>query len=395
MKAFCALNSQGETIASTQAQAPLIPASNTKLFSAAAALLDHPIEQALAPAIKLSTDKANTLHVEMPGNLYFSGRYQAEPLEQLKKRFQNLASTLKQNKRTQFSALQLSCEAAALAPLAHYPCVSFLSINENTLDLSIDETVNACPDLYLSFEFNTDIKQNQQSRSANTISFNPHERSDDFWRLESDNWTHPLMIHYLSLEGIQFDSTEPAQSPVSELNRLATLEDPHSLGELIQSSLCYSDNFRAELIALHLRRLQNWVPLNQCLKKLYKQAKLNATQIIDGSGLLRDNQTTALDLCKLHLFMDQHSQRDCWHQSLSIAGQTGTLKNTYSNTFLAGRFKGKSGTLNDVRSLSGILTLDNSQTIYLSFLQNDRECSSFKSFVLESLNEIITQHEKT
>jgi D-alanyl-D-alanine carboxypeptidase len=395
MRAFCALNQEGHVIASSQANTSLIPASNTKLFSAAAALDQWSPTTIPAPPLQLSIDAHNNLVIEMQGNLFLSARYQTGDLDfLLQKQFTVLTDLIKNSGSKYFNQLKLTCDTQALLPLAHYPCVSFLSLNENTLDLRVDKQLNPCPKHQNGFSLIHSPSTTGQERHAEEIRFNQQENSVDFWRLEKQNWTHSLIVQYLENQGISFDSPQ-SKNHLDETKIIGSIPDNHTLKELVYSSLCFSDNFRAELIALHLRQSHQWLDLNSSLQDLYQKAHLSNTQLVDGSGLLRENQTSASDLCKLLHFMDHHRARQTWHSSLAIAGQSGTLKNTYANTALDGRFHGKSGTLNEVRSLSGYLSLKNSQTIYLSFLQNEADCSNFKSFALNTVDEILAQYENT
>ena len=392
MKAFCALSHKGEILASSHANKRLIPASNTKLFSAAAALDQWAPSSTLADPLRLSIDINNNLFIELQGNLFLSARYQIDDLDSiLQKKFEFLADTIKKSGSQHFNQLKLICDLPALEPLSHYPCVSFHSINENTLDLSIDPQLKPCPKLQNEFSFVASEAAKEQQRQAEIIHFNPQENSSDFWRTEKKNWTHSLIIQHLEQHGISFGY----EKLLNEIKFIGSIPDTHSLEQLIHPSLCFSDNFRAELIALHLRREHEWSDLNSSLQDLYESLQITDTYLVDGSGLLRENRTTAADICMLLHYMDQHESRQTWLASLAIAGKSGTLTNTYANTILDGRFRGKSGTLNDVRSLSGYLTLNNSQTIYLSFLQNEADCSNFKSFVLNTVDEILAQHENT
>jgi D-alanyl-D-alanine carboxypeptidase/D-alanyl-D-alanine-endopeptidase (penicillin-binding protein 4) len=77
--------------------------------------------------------------------------------------------------------------------------------------------------------------------------------------------------------------------------------------------------------------------------------------VVDGSGLDRGNRVTSRFLTALLLRMSQHPYAANYAASMAIAGQRGTLRNLYRGTNLEGRFRGKTGTISGVRSISGIL----------------------------------------
>ena len=67
--------------------------------------------------------------------------------------------------------------------------------------------------------------------------------------------------------------------------------------------------------------------------------------------------------------MDQHPFSAYYQASMAIAGQRGTLRNLYRGSVLDGRFRGKTGTISGVRSISGYLqTVDGPR--YVSMISN-------------------------
>ena len=77
--------------------------------------------------------------------------------------------------------------------------------------------------------------------------------------------------------------------------------------------------------------------------------------VVDGSGLDRANKVTSRLLAALMLRMAQHPYATNYWASMAIAGQRGTLRNLWRGTELDGRFRGKTGTISGVRSISGVL----------------------------------------
>ena len=77
--------------------------------------------------------------------------------------------------------------------------------------------------------------------------------------------------------------------------------------------------------------------------------------VVDGSGLDRANRVTSRLLAALLLRMSQHPYAANYAASMAIAGQRGTLRNLFRGSGLEGQFRGKTGTISGVRSISGIL----------------------------------------
>ena len=96
----------------------------------------------------------------------------------------------------------------------------------------------------------------------------------------------------------------------------------------------------------------------------------------DGSGLSLDNRMT----CSTLIGVLQHVGHDSpVGQGLAIAGQTGTLVDVFVDTPVAGRLRGKTGTLNNfpidqdppaVKALSGYLPVDGGGAIEYVLILN-------------------------
>ena len=96
---------------------------------------------------------------------------------------------------------------------------------------------------------------------------------------------------------------------------------------------------------------------------------IQGLRVADGSGLSRNNRVTSNTIAALLMRMDQHPYSAYYQASMAIAGQRGTLRNLYRGSVLDGRFRGKTGTISGVRSISGYLqTVDGPR--YVSMISN-------------------------
>ena len=91
----------------------------------------------------------------------------------------------------------------------------------------------------------------------------------------------------------------------------------------------------------------------------------------DGSGLSRYNYVSAdaIVLLLKHVWNDERL-RGPFLAALPIGGQDGTLGSRMRNTVLAGRVQAKTGTISNVRSLSGYLITESGERLVFSMIAN-------------------------
>ena len=146
------------------------------------------------------------------------------------------------------------------------------------------------------------------------------------------------------------------------------------LRELIQFVNKESDNFLAECLfktigAVASGEQGNAFYSTQTILTYISDNGIFAqgTAIVDGSGISRFDQITVGALTGLleKMYFDMANFED-FYNSLSIAGVDGTLKKRLIGTFAEDNFRGKTGTLNGVSSLSGYLTCTGGDDLIVS-----------------------------
>lgn len=90
----------------------------------------------------------------------------------------------------------------------------------------------------------------------------------------------------------------------------------------------------------------------------------------EGSGLSRKNLVTARSLVRLLTFMSRHPTAAAWRDSLPIGGVDGTLRARFIQPGLRGNVRAKTGSLRNVHSLSGYLTNSVGEPLVFSILVN-------------------------
>lgn len=91
--------------------------------------------------------------------------------------------------------------------------------------------------------------------------------------------------------------------------------------------------------------------------------------IADGSGLCRDNRLSANALVTVLFHMAAGPYWELFKSSLAVGGIKGTIENHFWETKYRGRVQAKSGYIHAVRALSGVVRTDSGDLIF-SFLAN-------------------------
>ena len=135
---------------------------------------------------------------------------------------------------------------------------------------------------------------------------------------------------------------EEASAPMHALLSLANTESHNFTAEVLmrQASGLWDVNAAS-------RATERWM--------LEQGLPIQGLRVADGSGLSRNNRVTSRTIAALLMRMDQHPFAPYYQASMAIAGQRGTLRNLYRGTVLEGKFRGKTGTISGVRSISGYL----------------------------------------
>ena len=99
-------------------------------------------------------------------------------------------------------------------------------------------------------------------------------------------------------------------------------------------------------------------------------APTNDVQFDEGSGLSRNNLTTANATVALLQFMAKHRESAAFVDSLPIAGVDGSLRNRLKATAAAGNVRAKTGTLRWAHALSGYVTTAAGERLAFSIMLN-------------------------
>ena len=114
----------------------------------------------------------------------------------------------------------------------------------------------------------------------------------------------------------------------------------------------------------------SWTAGAQATKAFLQRNHIDASkiEIVDGSGLSRDNRVTSRMISDLLVVMAKHKDRKAWFDSLGTSGEDGTISKRMLD--LKGRVHAKTGFIGGVRSLSGYVQNDNGRWIVFSIIYN-------------------------
>ncbi|MCZ7604344.1 MAG: D-alanyl-D-alanine carboxypeptidase/D-alanyl-D-alanine-endopeptidase [Melioribacteraceae bacterium] len=109
------------------------------------------------------------------------------------------------------------------------------------------------------------------------------------------------------------------------------------------------------------------------IEKIIQQMGINPTnvQIVDGSGVSPINLITPNQVTKLLSYMYKSDSFEEFYKSLSIAGFDGTLIERMTKSTAENNFRGKSGYLENVRSLAGYIKTTDNEPIALVLIANN------------------------
>jgi D-alanyl-D-alanine carboxypeptidase/D-alanyl-D-alanine-endopeptidase (penicillin-binding protein 4) len=176
----------------------------------------------------------------------------------------------------------------------------------------------------------------------------------------------------LEARGIGVRLKPGAGTTPADAELLASLDSP-PMETLVQLMNKPSDNFFAEILAKDLAMQANGHGTTSAGARLAAgfARRLGArARLVDGSGLSRGNRASPYRVVRLLAAMSQRDEYDAFVDSLPIAGQDGTLKKRMRRYPARWRCRGKTGTLSNVSALSGYCEVLSGDTYAYSILMN-------------------------
>ncbi|MFM8651997.1 MAG: D-alanyl-D-alanine carboxypeptidase/D-alanyl-D-alanine-endopeptidase, partial [Acidimicrobiaceae bacterium] len=177
----------------------------------------------------------------------------------------------------------------------------------------------------------------------------------------------------------------------SDTPLIATLESV-TMKEVITEMLVNSDNNTAELLVKEIGRVGRGSAtridgLNVIASKIAEWGLPGeGVALLDGSGLDRANFLTCDLLAQL---LERDGQEGLVTTALATAGKTGTLRDVFLSGPGSGTMRAKTGTLNGVKSLSGMFPLDDGRSTVFALIMNGSGASTV-NFYRPIWNNLVT-----
>lgn len=178
--------------------------------------------------------------------------------------------------------------------------------------------------------------------------------------------------------GVRWPEAAPTAAGDVKLGEVASTP----LREFLPVMMKQSQNLQADLILAHVGETRRGAttPVTARsedlalagLKEFFERHGLPAADVIfdEGSGLSRNNLTTAAATVALLEFMAKHKDAAVFAESLPIAGVDGTLRRRMKGTAAEGKVHAKTGTLRWTTALSGYVNAINGERLAFSLMLN-------------------------
>jgi serine-type D-Ala-D-Ala carboxypeptidase/endopeptidase (penicillin-binding protein 4) len=361
-----------DTIFQKNAFSSMTPASNTKLFTTAAALSmlggDFPLYT------KILTNDLNIKNGIIHGNIYIKGygnsTFTSSDLEQMVKDLVNKGIT--------------KITGEVIGDDTYFDDVYFRA------DWIPDEVANVQvpPISAIVIDRNRVVtyKKIRRRMRASTANIN-----------DPPLYAARLLREKLNAHGIEVgNNCSKGETPKGVV---ALAESKIILKDLISLINKHSDNFLAECLfktigAESSKQQGNSFYSTQAIVNFLEEngIYLKGSSVVDGSGISRFDQVTPISIVGIleKMYFDIANYGD-YFRSLSIAGVDGTLRNRFTGTSAENNLHGKTGTLDGISSLSGYLTTGNGDDLIVSIIMEfDKKGNKFHHQIQDQLIKILT-----
>jgi len=173
----------------------------------------------------------------------------------------------------------------------------------------------------------------------------------------------------LSARGVLFGALPRRDAMPTGISEVASIQSA-PLTSVVQEMMVNSDNNTAELLLKEIGFASKGTGSTDAglvaVKELLVKWKIDKdVQLFDGSGLASEGRIPC------DVFMTLLNKFSSTMPGLmAVAGESGTLRDTFDGTAVAGNLAGKTGTLNGVKALVGYQPVTNSGPVSFALLMN-------------------------
>lgn len=202
-------------------------------------------------------------------------------------------------------------------------------------------------------------------------------------------------ITELTAQGIKVTSTTSTTAPASATEVAAVQSPPVSV--IVEQLLLHSDNDYTEVLARHTAiaagQPATFEGAATAITQTLAKRGLNdeGTTIRDASGLSKNNRVTPSTLAKAILLGLHSDTLSALLTGLPLAGVSGTLSGRFSAVSGRGQVWAKTGYLNGVHGLTGILVTKDGSIVVFSILVNGQASRGVAQPSLDALTSAVVQ----
>ena len=336
----------GETLIDIRSNIELVPASATKILTAAAAM------ETLGTSFTFKTDifATQTGTTGVINDLYFVGG--GDPLIVRNEYVAN-------EKYKTISGTSLETLADQIA------ATGIRQINGSVVGIDSRYDDKRFVDVWPSdFHFTESGPLGALLVNDGAIVGNPIKPDDPALAAATELRTLLIARGILITGQVRHDAAVPSEA--TAVTSISSAPLPKILNEMLVNS----DNNTAEMIVKEIgftkRKSGSTAAGLEVLREYFTKQKLTPIpSLLDGSGLSSSDKSS----CNAFMYL-LNSNAASLAPMLAIAGQTGTLTSAFEDSPMNGRLLGKTGTLSGVKSLVGYLPVQGGQPVVFSLLMN-------------------------
>ncbi len=150
----------------------------------------------------------------------------------------------------------------------------------------------------------------------------------------------------------------------------------------------YSINLYAETLKLEAEKELAKIRPISISRYWYETLNLQGFRLYDGSGLSRYSRVTPNNTIELLSYMYSSEYAEDYYETMAVAGQRGTFQD-FNKPPLRNNLHGKSGTLTGVKSYSGYITNSNDELLAFSIMVNLHGLTNYQ--ITTKLEEIMSE----
>jgi D-alanyl-D-alanine carboxypeptidase/D-alanyl-D-alanine-endopeptidase (penicillin-binding protein 4) len=404
----------GETLYSLDAEKYFIVASNVKLLTTAAALVELRSQFRLRTSAYVTGEVPHlkTLRVVGKSDPSFTTKQLQSLAQQLKRNgVRTISQVIVEDSYFKQSSINASWEWEDIF-FAYATSINSLILNKNSVALTLFPQRQNLP-VRLSWsdaiaarqwqldnqtrttsqnnESSLEVRGNLGNSSLNLrgeIAIDAEPETLDLSIPEPDRYFLKSFLKVLAEEGIRVKKgmiSQVSNSLVKE--REIAFVESESLGRLIKETNQESNNLYAEALLQILGSESGDRDGIEAVKKILTRLGVNPNSyvLVDGSGLSRHNLVSPEAIIETLRLMAKHPEAKAYQDSLTVAGVNGSLEERFQNTLLEGNLRGKTGTLSGNLALSGYLNLPKVEPLVFSITvnQSDRSVAELRETIDE------------